>query len=99
MVFSALNVNFRDNKHAAGVCDSNRNLQYSCDLHDPRCSFALPMVGGTHLWGGSGFSEECLLGNHAWWKLIGISLSVSLVLFGCGLFIFQYMERRFAGIV
>jgi len=23
----------------------------------------------------------------------------SLVLFGCGLFIFQYMERRFAGIV
>ena len=59
------------------------------------------MVGGlkTHLRGDSGFSEESLLGNNAWWKLIGISLGVSLVLFGSGLFIFQCMERRFASVV
>jgi len=101
MVFSALNVNFRDIKYASGVCDSNRNLQYSCvytirdvPLRCPWLAGLKPVSGG-----GSDFPRKCLLGNNAWWKLIGMSFGVSLVLFSCGLFIFQCMERRFADIV
>jgi lipopolysaccharide transport system permease protein len=40
-----------------------------------------------------------LLGSAASWPVMGVSLGVSLALFGFGLLIFRRMERRFADII
>jgi len=40
-----------------------------------------------------------LLGSPASWRVMGVSLVTSVVLFVSGLYIFRRMERRFADVI
>jgi ABC-type polysaccharide/polyol phosphate export permease len=40
-----------------------------------------------------------LLGSEASWRVMGLSLGISVLMFGFGLLIFRRMENRFADII
>lgn len=100
LVFSALNVRFRDVKYAIPfviqmglfVTPVIYPLRYIPGRLRPFVALN-PMAGVV-----VGF-RSALLGSALDWNLIRISLVVSVVLFLLGLLIFRRMERRFADII
>lgn len=100
LVLSALNVNFRDVKYAVpfliqmGIFVTPVIYPVSYVPHRWRWVAALNPMTGVVL----GF-RHALLGTPEPWDLILTSLTVCVVLFLAGLFIFRRMERRFADII
>jgi lipopolysaccharide transport system permease protein len=43
--------------------------------------------------------RHALLGSPASWGVMGLSLGVSVLIFGCGLLIFRRLENKFADII
>jgi lipopolysaccharide transport system permease protein len=43
--------------------------------------------------------RHALLGSEASWRVMGLSLGISVLMFGFGLLIFRRMENRFADII
>jgi ABC-type polysaccharide/polyol phosphate export permease len=43
--------------------------------------------------------RHALLGSEASWGIMGLSLGISVALFGFGLLVFRRMENRFADII
>ena len=100
LFLSALNVSFRDVKYIVPyftqigifVTPVIYPLRYVPERY--RLLLALnPMSGMV-----SGF-RTTLLGQATDWRLVGASLTISIILFLTGLFTFRRMERRFADII
>jgi len=100
LILSALNVSFRDIKYAVPFLVQMglfiTPVIYPAAYIPKRLQFLLelnPMAGVV-----IGF-RHALLGSPASWRLMGISLGVSVLLFISGLLIFRRMENRFADII
>jgi lipopolysaccharide transport system permease protein len=100
LILSALNVSFRDIKYAVpfliqmGIFVTP--VIYPIRYIPPRWQVLMglnPMAGVV-----LGF-RHALLGSDASWAVMGVSLSVSVLLFIFGLFIFRRMESRFADVI
>jgi len=100
LIFSALNVSFRDVKYAIpfviqmGLFVTPVIYPIRYIPARLRLLVALNPMTGVEL----GF-RSALLGSAMDWDLIRVSLVVSLVLFLSGLLIFRRMERRFADLI
>ena len=100
LALSALNVSFRDVKYAVPfliqmgifVTPVIYPIRYIPDRWQELLGLN-PMAGVV-----LGF-RAALLGSSAPWKLIEISMAMSVVLFFAGLFVFRRMERRFADLI
>lgn len=100
MTLSALNVSFRDVKYVVpfviqmGIFVTP--VIYPLRIVPEKYILLMglnPMAGMV-----IGF-RYALLGSPASWKVMGVSLFVSVVLFVSGLYIFRRMERRFADVI
>jgi lipopolysaccharide transport system permease protein len=100
LILSALNVSFRDIKYAVpfliqmGIFVTP--VIYPIRYIPPRWQILMglnPMAGVV-----LGFRHS-LLGSEASWPVMGVSLTVSALLFIFGLFIFRRMESRFADVI
>jgi len=100
LIFSALNVSFRDIKYAVPFL-IQMGLFVTPVIYPPsyfpkRIHFLLnlnPMAGVV-----IGF-RHALLGSTADWSVMGSALGISVLLFVSGLLIFRRMENRFADII
>lgn len=100
LILSALNVSFRDIKYAVPFL-VQMGLFITPVIYPPtyipkRFQFLLqlnPMAGVV-----IGF-RHALLGTPASWRVMGMSLGISVLLFICGLLVFRRMENRFADII
>ena len=100
LMLSALNVSFRDVKYAVPFLVQIglfvTPVIYPARYLSHRWQILMglnPMTGVV-----IGF-RHALLGSEASWPVIGLSLGVSVALFGFGLLIFRRMENRFADII
>ncbi|HEY1271268.1 MAG TPA: ABC transporter permease, partial [Terriglobales bacterium] len=100
LILSALNVSFRDVKYAVpfliqmGIFITPVIYPIRYVPHRWQALVGLNPMSGVVL----GF-RHCLLGSETPWKLVWLSLAVSVALFFVGLVIFRRMERRFADII
>ena len=100
LILSAFNVSFRDVKYAVpfliqmGIFVTPVIYPIRYIPGHWRILMGLNPMAGVVL----GF-RYALLGSASPWPIMGISLSVSLVIFVVGLLIFRRMERRFADII
>jgi lipopolysaccharide transport system permease protein len=100
LTLSALNVSFRDVKYAVPFL-VQIGLFVTPVIYPPRyLSHRAQLLMGLNPMAGVviGF-RHALLGSEASWQVMGLSLGVSVVLFGFGLLIFRRMENRFADII
>jgi lipopolysaccharide transport system permease protein len=100
LTLSALNVSFRDVKYAVPflvqiglfltpVIYPARYLSHRAQILMGLNPMAGVVIGFRH----------ALLGSEASWGIMGLSLGISVLLFGFGLLIFRRMENRFADII
>lgn len=100
LILSALNVSFRDIKYAVPFLIQMgiflTPVIYPLRYIPQRWQILMGLnpIAGVVI----GF-RYCLLGSAASWQLMGLSLAVSVSLFGFGLFIFRRMERHFADVI
>ncbi len=100
LILSALNVSFRDVKYAVPFM-VQMGLFVTPVIYPAhyvparwRALMGLNPMAGVVI----GF-RHALLGSQASWGVMGLSLGVSVFLFGAGLLIFRRMENRFADII
>ncbi len=100
LILSALNVSFRDVKYAVPFMVQIglflTPVIYPARYLSQRGQILMglnPMAGVV-----IGF-RHALLGSPASWGLMGLSLGVSVLIFGCGLLIFRRLENKFADII
>lgn len=100
LILSALNVHYRDVKYAVPFFVQMglfvTPIIYS--LGDIPERFHL-LVGLNPMAGIVEGFRHGLLGSPARWRVIGVSATVSAVLFVAGLYLFRRMERRFADVI
>ena len=100
LTLSALNVSFRDVKYAVPflvqiglfltpVIYPARYLSHRAQILMGLNPMAGVVIGFRH----------ALLGSEASWGIMGLSLGISVALFGFGLLVFRRMENRFADII
>ena len=100
LILSAMNVSFRDVKYAVPFMVQMglfvTPVIYPASYLPKRFQLLLslnPMSGVV-----IGF-RLALLGSPASWSVMGVSLTISVLLFVVGLFVFRRMENRFADII
>jgi lipopolysaccharide transport system permease protein len=100
LTLSALNVSFRDVKYAVPFL-VQIGLFLTPVIYPPRyLSHRAQILMGLNPMAGVviGF-RHALLGSAAAWGIMGLSLGISVALFGFGLLVFRRMENRFADII
>jgi len=100
LILSALNVSFRDVKYAVpfmvqiGLFLTPVIYPARYLSHRGQILMGLNPMAGVVI----GF-RHALLGSPASWGVMGLSLGVSVLIFGCGLLIFRRLENKFADII